>query len=67
MSQVFRGILALGFFLLALPTVEAQQWARDMFEETAHDFGMVASNGKFALRPLKRGCGSMRLPLMTKA
>lgn len=46
MSQVFRGILALGFFLLALPTAEAQQWARDMFEATSHDFGMVASGSK---------------------
>lgn len=46
MHQVFKGIVALGFLAIMSPAAASQQWARDMFKDTSHDFGMVASGSK---------------------
>lgn len=46
MHQVFKGIVALGFFAVVSPAAASQQWAREMFKDTSHDFGMVASGSK---------------------
>lgn len=46
MYQVFKGIVALGLLAVASPAAASQQWARDMFADTSHDFGMVASGSK---------------------
>lgn len=46
MHRVFKGIVALGFFAVVSPAAASQQWAREMFKETSHDFGMVANGSK---------------------